>query len=132
MVMDEPSITATVEVLRRFGNLTNFSITLKPYSRIVKIHATYECLRETKAFQRFSKIIGETLYTWKFRNIPNPEGDAHRLAVNENLTLQQHEQSSDNEIDVGSAKDLVPPAIEPINIDNPEYEYSEERNHHVI
>ncbi|KAJ8681960.1 hypothetical protein QAD02_017752 [Eretmocerus hayati] len=130
--MDEPSITVTEEVLRRFGNLTEFSITPKPYPRIVKIHATDKCLKARKAFERFLETTGESLYTWEFRNIPISKGDVHRPNINENPTLQQHEQSSDDEIDGGPAEDLVPPTIEPINIDNPEYENSEVRNHQVF
>ncbi|KAJ8672412.1 hypothetical protein QAD02_003671 [Eretmocerus hayati] len=132
MIMDEPSITTTVEVLRRFGNLTEFSIISEPYSSIVKIHATYGCLKARKAFERFLETNGESLYTWEFRNIPIPKEDGHQLTINENLTLQEHEQSSDDEIDVGSAEDLVPPTIEPIIIEDPEYENSEERNHQVL
>ncbi|KAJ8685549.1 hypothetical protein QAD02_021342 [Eretmocerus hayati] len=111
MVMDEPSITTTVEVLRRFRNLTEFSIIPEPHSRIVEIHATYKCLKARKAFERFLEITGESSYTWESRIIPIPKGNAHQLTINENLTLQQHEQSSDDEIDVGSAEDLVPPTI---------------------
>ncbi|KAJ8677918.1 hypothetical protein QAD02_013705 [Eretmocerus hayati] len=132
MVMDEPAITATVEVLRRFGNQTEFPIIPEPYSRIVKIQATYKCLKARKAFERFLETTGGSSYTWEFRNIPNPKGDAHRLTIHENLTLQQHEQSSDDEINVGPAEDLVPPTIEPINIDNSEYENPKERNHQVL
>ncbi|KAJ8665875.1 hypothetical protein QAD02_007537 [Eretmocerus hayati] len=132
MVMDEPSITRTVEVLRRFGNLTEFSIVSEPYSRIVKVHATYKCLRARKAFERFLETTGESLYFWKSRNISIPKEDEHRLTIDENLTLQQHEQNSEDEIDVGSAEDLVPPTIDPIIIENPEYENPEERNHQVL
>ncbi|KAJ8665606.1 hypothetical protein QAD02_007268 [Eretmocerus hayati] len=132
MAMDEPSVTTTVEVLRRFGNLTKFSIIPKPYSRLVKIHAMYKRLKARKAFERFLETTGESLYTWEFRNIPIPKEDAYRLTIDENLTLQQHEQSSDDEIDVVSPGDLVPPTIDLFNIENPEYENSEERNHQVL